>query len=295
MIPDTLLGCGTLTVNFNNTSPSGQNYLWTTNGTFTVGNNTSPSPSIFYNAPGTDVINVVASTAGCSSTPSQNFNVTVGESPQLFTTPLLPIADGCDSNFVFQWFNYFTFTPSSSDSGYLWQVLLNNVTIYINNSVNPPDFQATSTGEYVVYASVWNNCDTILFTDTFNIFQPATLLLPNDTIICKDYGIYNLTATPVGGNWYLNGNTTALAIADFDPSIAISDSNKLVYIYAEGTNCQVSDSFLIIVSGLHVTAGTDIALCSNIGTYQLTGGVPANGVWTGIIINNRVDNHFWRL
>ncbi len=284
--PDSLSGCGTLTVTFTNTSPANQTYFWTTTGTFTNGNNTSPAPTIFYGAPGSDIISVVASSAGCPSTSPQNFAVSIGESPQLFTTALLPVADGCDSNFVFQWFNYFAFNPSPSDSGYSWQVFLNNVNIYNNISVNPPDFQALNTGEYIITASVWNNCDTILLTDTFNVFQPATLQLPGDTIVCKDYGIYLLTANPTGGNWYLNGNTTPLAVADFDPSIAVNDSNKLVYIYAEGTNCQTSDSFLIIVSGLNISAGSDIALCNNIGLYQLTGGTPVNGAWSGTAINN---------
>lgn len=285
--PDSLLGCGTLTVNFTNTSPAGQSYNWTApNGTFTIGNNTSSSPGIYYALPGTDTISVTATTPGCATSLPQNFSVTVGESPHLLATSLLPIADGCDSTFTFHWADYFALTPNASDSGYSWTVKLNNVNIYNSNTINPPDFQGLNTGAYIVAASVWNNCDTIVLSDTFNVFQPASLFLPNDTIVCKDNGMYQLNVNPAGGQWYMNNNNVALSLPEFNPFTAITDTNKFVYVYAAGTNCETRDSFLVVVSGLNVSAGSDIKLCSNLGIVQLSGGTPTNGAWTGASINN---------
>ena len=285
--PDSLLGCGNLTVNFTNISPAGQSYNWTApNGTFTIGSNTSPSPGIYYSIPGTDLITVYATTPGCPASPSQNFSVTVGEAPELVTTALLPIPDGCDSTFTLHWLDYFILTTHPSDSGYSWEVLLNNISIYNDASPNPPDFNGTQTGEYIVIASVWNNCDTIVLSDTFNVFTPATLYLSQDTIVCKDGGSYHLNINPTGGSWYQNGSLTPMTIPDFDPYTALTDSNKFVYIYAAGTNCETSDSFLVIVSGLNVSAGSDIKLCTNLGTIILNGGTPVNGSWAGSVINN---------
>ena len=287
IVPDSLSGCGTLTVDFTNNSPAGQIYTWSApNGIFAIGNSTSTSPGIYYSGPGKDTINVIVSTPGCIATPTLDFPVFVGESPHLSTTSLLSIPDGCDSNFIFQWFNYFTLTTSPSDSGYSWQVYLDNINIYNDISTTPADFHATSTGEYIFIASVWNNCDTILLGDTFHIFSPGTILLSSDTIICKDGGILALSATPPSGNWYQNGSTTSLSTPIFDPHIATSDTNKFVYIYAQGTDCEIADSFLVFVSGREVTAGSDIALCNNIGNLILTGGFPVNGVWSGITAGN---------
>lgn len=269
-----LFGCDTLSVSFSNTSPPNQTYNWTaTGGAFTNGTAASSAePTIFFNTPGTYGISVETFSPGCPSI-TDNFIAVVGEAPKLMATATAP--NVCDSVF-FIFSSYFQLTASPSDSGYLWMVYLNGNLLSSDSSNNPPPVAIQQYGLYTVSASVWNDCDTILLTDTFTLSPPPTLVLPNDTAICSGTPILNLNATPSGGSWTLNG----LPLNNqFDPNATRDQTNYVVYSVGEAT-CAVTDSFLVNVFGADIDAGPDTASCRNGGLLTITG-VPGGGYWLG--------------
>jgi len=275
ILPSSLFGCDTLTISLLNNSPVNQTYLWTAAGGTFVGGTTSSSisPSIFFNSPGAYAVNVETFSAGCPSI-TNSFSVNIGEAPKIQTIASTP--DVCDTMF-FTFSNYFQLTPTISDSGYNWTIFYNGNNIFSNSTSNPPSIQIGAYGQYIVNASVWNGCDTILLTDTFNINPPETIVLNSDTIVCKGSGVINLTATPVAGDWTWNGNSITSGF--FNPNNTQQVSNYLLYSYG-ALSCAVKDSFLITVLGADINAGLDTVFCSNSDLHNFVA-VPPGGVWSG--------------
>ncbi len=282
----TLSGCDSLTVSFTNSSPQNQSYTWISNGGVYVNGTSSASrsPVIFYGSAGMYGISVEVFSAGCPSI-LNNFVVNIGEAPRLIAAASVP--DICDTlSFVFS--NYFQLTPLLSDSGYNWNVFLNSVNIFSNSSSNPPTVQLTAYGNYIVNATAWNSCDTILLTDTFNFSPPPVLSIPNDTLVCKGASPINLSAAPSGGVW--TWNQTNLVNSIFDPNLTNNFTNYLVY--SIGTqSCAVQDSVIVEVFGANISAGPDTSVCKNSGTIYLHG-TPSSGVWSGQGITDPLAGSF---
>ena len=283
--PSSLFGCDSLTISFTNSSPANQTYSWTPiGGSFVTGSATnSIAPSVFFNSPGSYAVSVEAFSAGCPSI-TNTFPVNVGEAPHL--TRIAPTPDECDTiYFIFS--NYFLLSPAISDSGYNWSILFNNNNIFSNSTTNPPPFQIGANGTYVVRASVWNACDTILLTDTFTISPPPHLTVPSDTSICKGSPSLILSANPSGGNWSWNGISVGNS---FNPNLTSVVDNYLHYSYGANT-CAVQDSFRVQVFGANINAGPDTAVCKNSGLLFFTGN-PVGGYWNGQDIIDTISGSY---
>ncbi len=273
--PTDIFGCDSLTVNYINNSPLLQSYSWVANNGVYIGgtNNISISPSIFYSTPGFYSVNVTASSPGCSPI-SNNFNVTIGEAPHL--SQIATIDDICDT-ISLNLNNYFNLSPSTSDSGYLWTITYNGNILFNYSGNNPVPIIIQDTGTYAVYVLAWNACDSIILIDTFRFNLPSTLILPNDTTVCKGSGPIPLIAIPSNGNWTWNGNT--ITTGNFITSLTNQVVNQMIYSYGVAT-CAVSDSFNITVLGANINAGPDTTICSNSSLFSLNA-IPIGGTWSG--------------
>jgi|JI10StandDraft_1071094.scaffolds.fasta_scaffold07917_3 PKD repeat protein len=278
-------GCDTLTVNYNNIFAANGSYTWTANSaTFTNGTNSNTaSPSIFFPMPGFYTVDVTASTPGCPPV-SSTFNVEIGKGPSI--TQIQQLEDICDT-IALNLSTYFSLIPSTSDSGYSWNIYHNGSSIYTYAGSNPTIVPIQSLGTYIVEVAVWNACDSIVLRDTFNFSLPQTIILPNDTTVCKGSGSIILQATPPGGNWAVQGN---LIGSSFNTDSTLSSQNILIYSYGTAT-CAVSDSLLITVVGAGINAGVDTFFCSNSSLTTFTG-IPAGGLWSGYGITNPLNGTY---
>ena len=281
--PDYIYGCDTLTVNYINNITFGD-YLWglsnANNAQFVNSTNlNSPSPSLYFSSPGYYSLSVTASTQGCNPI-SDNFIVEIGEGPKL--TQIQQIDDVCDSIFL-NLTDYYSLSPRVSDSGYVWNVNYNGSTIYNYNGSNPNLVAIVDTGLYIVTVGVWNDCDSIILTDTFRYKLPPVLYLPSDTNICKGSGSIILSAIPSGGVWTYNGNFIG---ASFNSDSTNVLNNYFLYSYGSAT-CAVKDSFLVAVIGAGINAGRDTFFCSNSNPVNFTGS-PTGGYWLGSGITDSI-------
>ncbi len=253
-------------------------------GTITPSNSIALTPTFQINSAGSYEIKTVAT--GCCNSPQSicllrdTFNFK--QSPIL--NQILSIDDRCDSvaNFQVTYSNYFNFQSQIGDLGYLWKVVDQNTgtIIYTSSSSTLPIVPITSFGSYFIYAIAWNDCDSIVLKDTFNLSAPASLNIPSDTIVCKNSSNITLVASPLGGIWTMQNDTIIGGI--FIPSMVSNSYNYI--LYTVGTNeCQLKDSIQIIVSGAEVTAGPNLFYCDNQGLDTLIG-IPGNltGIWSGI-------------
>ncbi len=281
--PDYIYGCDTLTVNYINNITFGD-YSWNlsnaNNAQFVNSTNlNSPSPSLYFSSPGYYSLSVTASTQGCNPI-SDNFIVEIGEGPKL--SQIQQIDDVCDSIFL-NLTDYYSLSPRVSDSGYVWNVNYNGGTIYNYNGSNPNLVAVVDTGLYIVTVGVWNDCDSIILTDTFRYKLPPILYLPIDTNICKGSGSIILSAIPNGGVWTYNGN---LIWSSFNSDSTNLLNNYFLYSYGSAT-CAVKDSFLVAVIGAGINAGRDTFFCSNSSPVNFAG-FPIGGYWLGSGITDSI-------
>jgi len=273
--PSNIFGCDTLTVSYINNSPPNQSYNWqASNGTFIGGtNNTSASPFLYFSSPGFYSVNLTASSPGCNPI-SNSFNVTIGEAPKLTQTG--NIDDICDT-ILLNLNSYFNLIPSTSDSGYSWNITHNGNSIFNYTGNNPNSVMINDTGTYIVQVLAWNACDSIILIDTFFYTLPPTLTLPTDSVICRGSGIIPLFATPLNGLWSWNGSLILTGF--FKSNLTNNVFNELIYSYGVAT-CAVSDSFSVSVIGADINAGNDTAFCSNSSALNFTA-TPPGGLWSG--------------
>jgi len=193
--------------------------------------------------------------------------------PKPDLTFIAPSPDYCDSvHFVFQ--NYFSLNPAPTDSGYLFTILHNGTNIFSDTSANPANYFTDTAGTYIVSALAWNDCDTLLFVDTFLITAPTVVAVSNDTSLCRWDASIGLVGNPGAGTWSLNGIVVSNT---FNPSTATQPYNYLVYDLG---GCSIPDSLLITVNGLFVKADNDTSICDYASGFLLNA-FPGGGIWQG--------------
>ncbi|MFT7603797.1 MAG: PKD repeat protein [Saprospiraceae bacterium] len=101
-----------------------------------------------------------------------------------------------------------------------------------------------------------------------------------DTTFCNTPGIVSLpSGLPLGGTWSGLGVSNNM----FDPQAAGgTGSYELTYSYQDIYGCQNSGTATItIVEPAIIDAGVTDVLCIDQGPFQLSGFIPANGLWSG--------------
>lgn len=103
----------------------------------------------------------------------------------------------------------------------------------------------------------------------------------SDEWVCINSSSFGLTGSPAGGTW----SGTGVSGNFFNASAAGSGAHTLHYAYTDpSTGCYNSDTKVITVGPL-VTVGANSTF-SNQRNYQLTGGSPTGGVWSGAHVNS---------
>lgn len=112
-------------------------------------------------------------------------------------------------------------------------------------------------------------------TDTITVFVlPVPQILPPNIPLCANGSPINLGAIPPGGTWSGTGITDA-NLGTFDPSVAGAGSYTITYTDPNGCNSTIS------LTVLPIDAGGTVAACPSAPPFQLTGGNPAGGTWSG--------------
>lgn len=278
-LPDSIVATGTVITN-------GTSYGWTAaalgGGVISPLSSTVLNPVFLPANPDTYVITLEAT--GCCTDPAsaceRRDTFFVSQSPQL--TQTLPITDRCDTltAFNFDFNDYFQLTTGVWDSAFFWSVTDGGGTIIGQSTASSlPVVPITSYGNYTITAQAANRCSTITFTTTFNNNPPPPLTLTVDTVLCKYDPVLALSASPVNGNWSING--IPLPLAQFRTDTVSRNTYYALYELGSGS-CIVRDSVKIIVSGGEINAGPDITYCDNAGIDTLiTIQSGMNGTWTG--------------
>lgn len=191
------------------------------------------------------------------------------------------VPDSCTGFANFD-FNNFSIVNTAT-TNYHWTLTDSaSGSILINDSTgNPPSVNLVP-GTYYVNINSSNNCDNEVVLDTFRVFSLPTLVLSNDTSLCKGELFY-FSAMPSGGVWTLNGN---VVVSPVSTSNLAAVNN---FIYTISNPCVVSDQVILNVLGTNVSAaGNDTVFCANDAPYNFTA-TTASGYWTstsGVILPN---------
>ncbi len=153
----------------------------------------------------------------------------------------------------------------------------------------PTNIVYNTPGEYIVSATLINQCGSAVYQDTFVIVEPGTLTLDPDLSLCANAASFSLNAVPSGGTWSGDGvDEDGL----FTPSENNIGANILTYTYGDGS-CSIQDNMTVTVRSLPtVEAGANQNACIQDAPLLISGGTPANGTWTinnnGVLIGNNV-------
>lgn len=115
-------------------------------------------------------------------------------------------------------------------------------------------------------------------TFIITVEEAATVTCPDDITVCNTTPAFALTGgSPAGGTYTGTGVTGD----DFDPAMANLGDNLITYTYGSG-DCSSSCTFTInVTTDIAVTCPVDITVCSGDAPFELTGGAPAGGTYTG--------------
>lgn len=149
------------------------------------------------------------------------------------------------------------------------------------NDPGPVDF--TGYGSHFIAVTAQNACGLVSAADSFQIYEPAMIMLTPVMPFCNSEPPIQLQATPVnpnGDGWTGPGVSPGGLFnpAQVPPNL-LNTAVPLTYQYGVGT-CTVYDTLLVQVNGTVVSAGPDQPLCGNAGLLTLFG-TPAGGLWSG--------------
>ena len=218
------------------------------------------------------------STAGTiSGTPSVsgtfNFAVTVSDNSGCSTVSNYSISVVCPSN------------PSSLNG---LPVLCSNAGPFVLTQGSPSGGVYTGIG---VVAGAFNptagtQTITYTYTDSYscvyvNSNQITVNTAPSVTLgafsdVCSNTGTFALTGgSPVGGTY----SGTGVTGTNFDPTVG---TQNITYAYTDVNSCSNSAvSTILVNTAPSVTLGAFSDVCSNTGTFALTGGSPVGGTYSG--------------
>jgi hypothetical protein len=135
---------------------------------------------------------------------------------------------------------------------------------------------ASGTFNFTVTVSDNSGCSTATAYSITVVCPPNPTTLNGLPTLCSNAGLYTLTqGLPAGGTY----SGTGVTGTSFDPSIG---TQNITYNYTDIYGCAYSSSNQITVnSAPTVSLGVFSDLCSNTGTFALTGGSPVGGTYSG--------------
>ncbi len=243
----------------------------------------STDASIQFNETGEYEITLF--TTNACSTVTWDTVIIISDLPEIY---LLDTPDFCEeATLNFSGSDVYFDDNDSDITSYNWQ--FPGATPSSSTDKRPQGIYYDTPGEYIITVEATNGCGTTVLTDTFNVLQPGALALSADTTLCVDASGFLLYSNPAGGTWSGSGVSSD---GWFDPSLAVIGANELTYEYNNAA-CPASGSLVVIVEDLpEVDAGSNQSVCENDQPFFISGGSPANGIWTsnngGVIISNDV-------
>ncbi|MCB0482796.1 MAG: hypothetical protein KDC83_15310, partial [Flavobacteriales bacterium] len=229
---------------------AGGSYLWNTTASsdsITV----TPTLSSTYIVTVTDV-------NGCKGLDS--VDITVNPLPNLSITGTTIICTGSST----------TLTASAAGSSFIWD----------NSSTNPVRVVSPTTNtKYFVTATDGNSCsknDSI--TVTVNPL-PTVSLTPFNSVCINAPSFALSGGSPAGGSYSGNG----VASNQFSPATAGVGAHTITYFFTDVNSCSdTAQKTITVTPKPTVTFSNPPASCVNAPSFNLNGGVPAGGVYSGV-------------
>ncbi len=135
-------------------------------------------------------------------------------------------------------------------------------------------------GVYQYYATQSTfGCESTASMATLTINPKPVAIVSDFEPTCSAYPAFDLVnGSPAGG--YYTG--TGVTDNRFDPSVAGVGEHKITYIYVDENECSDTASASITVNESPATSLEAFeAVCANEATFNLTGGLPEGGTWSG--------------
>ncbi|HAQ65305.1 MAG TPA: hypothetical protein DCR43_05580 [Bacteroidales bacterium] len=135
-------------------------------------------------------------------------------------------------------------------------------------------------GIYQYYATQSTiGCESAASIATLTIHPKPEAMVADFDPTCSAYPAFDLVnGTPAGGVYSGPG----VSENRFDPSVAGVGEHKIIYIYTDENGCGDTASASIIVNESPATSLAPFeAVCANQAAFNLTGGLPEGGTWSG--------------
>ncbi len=105
---------------------------------------------------------------------------------------------------------------------------------------------------------------------------PAPVIIGGNQVLCQSDDPFTLMATIPGGTWSALGiSEGATESGYYDPGLVTIPEDTIRYI--DGNGCEA----LVIFTVAALEEGTDDAACPGSAPFQVSGGLPIGGVWSG--------------
>ncbi|MDB4286219.1 T9SS type A sorting domain-containing protein [bacterium] len=198
---------------------------------------------------------------GCTS--STSYSVTVNPLP---VVGLAAIGTYCSANAPF------TLTQGSPAGG-----------VYSGNGVMSNVFDPSAAGagvHNIIYSFTDGNGCTETASRTVSVNNGPSVTLGSFNAICENSPTFILGGGNPSGGTYSGPGVVSGAI--FDASVSGAGLHAITYVYSDMTGCADSATAMILVSGLpNVTHSPLASVCSDASAFQLSGGMPTGGSYSG--------------
>ncbi len=238
--PNQPLGCGPLTVTFDNASVQTQSFLWD------FGNGQVDSvnfePSVTYTNPGQYEVSLSIFDPTCPAADTAIFTITV--LPQ----EVVDLSDTVSLCSIIP----VTFDPntSSTSTSFVWSLTSTFTdTLNTNTAVDTLMLQAPQAGYY--YLNVSNGFCSTQDSVFVNFISIEIDMLAEDSICSGENGTVSVLNLQPSVNLSYNWSPSSIIVTNQGSSVEISPTfSQYMYVTASGNGCLVEDSIFINVSSI---------------------------------------------
>jgi len=143
----------------------------------------------------------------------------------------------------------------------------------------------TNSGVYTEIFKSKHGCDSTVNL-TLTVHPSPTIICNSDTSVCINNIPFTLQGASPSGGFYTG---TAVNSGIFSPSIAGLGSHALTYSFTDANQCTNSCNFTVIVQNLPVVnCPPNFNISINAPPYNLSGGMPIGGTFSGNGVNTNV-------
>ncbi|MHC1708036.1 MAG: T9SS type A sorting domain-containing protein [Bacteroidales bacterium] len=144
------------------------------------------------------------------------------------------------------------------------------------------NIQPSGSGVYLLIITDGNDCKSdTSYTPSITVnSNPVVSIGPNLPVCENDPPVIINSGTPTGGSYFGPGVIDTI----FDPSVTGAGTFTINYSFTDSLGCASQDSAIILVNPLpdvNLIIGPYSAVCIYYPPYQLTGGTPLMGYYTG--------------